>query len=589
MTFKSSMKLVILVAYFNIIISAPPLPNYYTFAVDTVGFNLTTITGGLLFHFLNTRPVNQKNLLNRILVLFVVVVVISTLRNYVLTVMTCFFHYELQRFVDEFPALAYSFLPMRLTGEIEAIVVCSLSLWRLILFAAPAKFHNVHPMTGVITAVLGALAVTVFDIMYNWITCYSVLENPISEIIINLQAEIGLSSSSKNLETNNTNLETNSTNLETNSTHLETNNTNLENSNTNLNQGDESDNMCHPLPFVPILFICPILLEFVTIVVVLFRQRKTTPANTASNPTPMSAPNPTPAPAPNPTPAPNPSSTPHPTLAHNPTANTNPPTNTNPTPAPDFSLASLTSNPSPAPSSSSAPNHTSLCDPTSAPSTLPSPNPSPVPNSAPVLKSPSPPVPTPALNTTSAHDSPVSILSFDSSPGNSSRCAPIPSSSPNRTAAVCIPSDPTAEKLPLRKSNPVHPSTGICRTESLPPWDNPGIPAHARINSLGTRADYLSTNPEVTTEPGRMNLNQIEQNNMFSHVRNVTKALCFRTSILLPAVTLLCFGPTVFNMCNIYSTSHVIVAERRICQYFVMVLIVSLDKDLIQYYMNKFN
>lgn len=607
MNLKSSMKLVILVAYLNIIISAPPLPNYYTFAVDTVGFTLTTIAGGLLLNFLNTRPVNQKNLLNRILVLFVVAVLISTLRNYVLTVMTCFFHSQLQRFVDEFPILVYSFLVMRLTGEIEAIIVCSLSMWRLILFAAPAIFHNVNPMTGVITAVLGALAVTVFDIIYNWITCYSVLENPVSEIIINFQAEIGLSPSSKNLETNNTN--------------LETNNTNLENTNTNLNQGDDVNNICHPLPIVPILFICPIILEFVRIVVVLIRQQKTTPANTASTPTPISAPNPTPAPASNATPAPNPYSTPHPSPAHNPTANTNPPTNPNLNPAPHSFLASLTSNPSPASSSSptphssptpkplSAPNHTPLPDPTPAPITSPSPNPLPVPNSTPNHKSPSPPIPTPALYTTSAHDSLVSSLSLHSSPGNSSRCAPIHKSSPNGTAAVSIPSGPTssqwdspfpldsvftltaktAEKLPIRKSNTVHPSTGICRTESLPQWDNPGITAHAQRNSLGTRDDYLSTNPEVTTEPGRMNLNRIDQNNIFSHVRNVTKELCFRTSILLPVVTLLCFGPTVFNLCNIYNTSYVIVAERRICQYFVMVLIVSLDKDLIQYYMNKFD
>ena len=490
MTYKSSMKLVILVAYLNIIMSAPPLPDYYTFAVDTVGFTLTTFAGGLLFHFLNTRPVNQKNLLNRILALFVIVVLISTLRNFIMTVLTCFFHAELQEFVEKYSAFSLSVLPMRLTGGMEAVVVCCLSIGRLMLFQTPVVFHNINQTTGVFISVFGMLAIPVLDMAYNWITCFGVVENPVSEIVINFQAEMGLSLIFKHLETNST----------------------------FLNKEDEMERTCHPLPTMSILLICPTLLEFVRILGVLIRKSKTTPA-----PHPHPAPNPTPVSSPAPTPASCPA--------------------LNPPCGPNHPL-------SPSPASSPAPTLAFCPAPYQPPDTNPSDAPTPTPASGPAPTPAFCPAPAPYLN-----------------PASNSSTAPAPAgdSASLKVSVFTLTIPPTADNTEELRTIPniVHPSTSTLRTEPETHRNTLRVPGHGRRNS-------------------------IEQNNMFSHVRNVTMDLCFRTSSLLPMTCLFCFVLTILNLSNVYSTAFLIVAERRFVQYFVMVLIVSLDKDLIQYYMSKF-
>ena len=510
MAYKSSIKLVILVAYLNIILSAPPMPNHYTFAVDTAGFTLTMIAGGLLFHFLNTRPVNQKNLLNRILALFVIVVLISTLRNYTMTVLTCFFHAELQEFVDKYSDFSLSFLPMRLTGMMEAVVVCCLSIGRLILFQTPVVFHNLNPTTGVLISGFWVLAIPVLDMAYNWMTCFSVVENPVSEIVINFQAETGLSLIFKKLETNTT----------------------------FLNKEEQMEKTCHPLPTITILLICPTLLEFVRILGVLIRKRKTTPAphlppSPSTTPVSSSAPPPAlnPPPGPNYPPSHSPASSPVSTLAFcpapnhppdpNPSSATTPTSASSPAPTPAFCLATA---PDRNPNSNPAPNSSTVHAPTSR-------------------------ITVPRTSAT--------VLGYSASLNVSVFTLTIPSTANNTEELRSIP-------------NMIYPSTSTSRTEPETHWNTVRVPGNERRNSLSIRA------------------NLIEQNNMFSHVRNITKDLCFRTSSLLPMTCLLCFALTIVNLSNIYSTAFLVVAERRCVQYFLMVLIVSLDKDLFQYYMSKF-
>ena len=511
MTYKSSIKLVILVAYLNIILSAPPLPNHYTFAVDTAGFTLTMIAGGLLFHFLNTRPVNQKNLLNRILALFVIVVLISTLRNYTMTVLTCFFHAELQKFVDKYSAFSLSFLPMRLTGMMEAVVVCCLSIGRLILFQTPVVFHNLNPTTGVLISGFWVLAIPVLDMAYNWMTCFGVVENPVSEIVMNFQAETGLSLIFKSMETNTT----------------------------FLNKVEEMKKTCHPLPTITILLICPTLLEFVRILGVLIRKRKTTPAPhlpPSSSPTPVSSPAPPPAssPALNPPPGPNyplshsPASSAASTLAFCPALNH----------PPDPNPSSATT---PTPASCPAPN----------PAFCPAPAPDRNPNSNPAPNSSTVPAPASTHDRITVPRSSATILGDAASLNVSVFTLTIPSTANNTEELGSIPNSTS-------------------RTEPETHRNTLRVTGDERRNSLSTRS------------------NLIEQNNMFSHVRNVTKDLCFRTSSLLPMTCLLCFALTIVNLSNIYSTAFLIVAVRRFVQYFGMVLIVSLDKDIFQYCMSKF-
>ena len=72
MRFHKFVKPVFLAVYSNIKVSAPPMPNHFAFMIDTLGFTLTMTNSNLLFYFL-TRPANQKNLLNRILSLAVLI------------------------------------------------------------------------------------------------------------------------------------------------------------------------------------------------------------------------------------------------------------------------------------------------------------------------------------------------------------------------------------------------------------------------------------------------------------------------------------------------------------------------------------
>ena len=132
-----------------------------------------------------------------------------------------------------------------------------------------------NPITGVTVTGLGVLAIGLFDTIYNWRTCYSVLNNPLSGVILNFQADMGLSPYSKELR-HNISLQNDST---------------LE-----YKEVIEGTHICHPLPLLPIFFLGAIILEIIKLVVLVIRKRKTVPApspvpvpSSSSNPVPVFA------------------------------------------------------------------------------------------------------------------------------------------------------------------------------------------------------------------------------------------------------------------------------------------------------------
>ena len=614
MAFNKYMKLALLVAYVNIMLSVPPFPNYYTFAIDTVGFSTTMIASSLLIHFLNTRPVNQKNLLNRILALGVIVGLLSTVRNYVMAVVTCFFHSELQEFDNKFPALAASFLSMRITGGMEAVLVCCLSIGRLLLFAVPVVFHNLNPTTGVIAVGLGVFAITVVDTAYNWITCYSVVESPISSIILNFQAEMGLSSSFRVHLFNNTHL--------------------------NVTEEEIEDSyVCHPLPITPLFLLSTILLEIARLVIVLYKKGKTL---SRINPAPVSAP-PVSADA-------LVSALPISAAASAPLISADASVL-----APTVSEAAPVSAPSACsgdpkvsenipPSSILAFMLTTVVDAYSFPSTCalePACATEPLPsteNSKAAFTSASVSYPTtsthlPSLRASTSASASVSYPTtsthlpshIDSTSASAS--VPYPSTSNHSPSLIastsnCITEDtkftPIASTCPppvyddpstcqgnavgragssviiqIIPPNSVQQRTRFRRAESFPTRSRHKVHINQkRRNSLQMTARHISTSTKVSktlvnstpkTQP------VLPRHNItLTHFREVTKELFLRTSSIVTGTALLCLVLTVANLVHIYSTAFIVVVERRFCQYCMIVLIASLDKDLIEYYMNKF-
>ena len=677
MAFNKSMKLTLLVAYVNIMLSVPPFPNYYTFAIDTIGFLTTMIASSLLIHFLNTRPVNQKNLLNRILAIGVLIGLLGTVRNYVMAVVTCFFHSELQEFDNQFPALTASFLSMRITGLMEAVIICCLSIGRLILFATPVVFHNLNPTTGIIAVGFGVFAIPVVDAAYNWITCYSKVETPISLIILNFQAEMGLSSYSRELSINNTHL--------------------------NVTEEEIKDSyICNPLPITPVVLLSTILLEIARLVTVLNMKRETL---SRINPAPVSAPHVSADALVSSASVFNPMTSTHlPSLrastsasasVSNPTTSTHLPTHiaststsasvsypTTSTHLPS-NIASISTSASVSypTTSTHLPSHiasTSASASVSYPTTsthLPSritstsasasvfyPTTSTYLPSLIASTSASASVSYPTTSThlpshiastsalasvsyppTSTHRSSLiastsasSSVSYPtasthlpsliaSAPATVSVSVPLTSTNlPTHitSTSACITEDtkftPIASTCPsavydnpstcqgnvvgragnsviihIRPSNSVQRRTRFRRAESFPTRSSRNVQINQkRRNSLQMTARHISTRTKVskTLANNTPKTQPIlpRHNITLTHFREVTKELFMRTSSIATGTALLCLAITVANLVSIYSTVFIVVVARRFCQYCVIVLIACLDKDLIEYYMNKF-
>ena len=566
MTFNKSMKLALLVAYVNIMLSVPPFPNYYTFAIDTIGFSTTMIASSLLIHFLNTRPVNQKNLLNRILALGVIVGLLSTVRNYVMAVVTCFFHSELQEFDNKFPALTASFLSMRITGGMEAVLVCCLSIGRLLLFAVPVVFHNLNPTTGVIAVGLGVFAITVVDTAYNWITCYSVVETPISSIILNFQAEMGLSSSFRVHLFNNTHL--------------------------NVTEEEIEDSyVCHPLPITPLFLLSTILLEIARLVIVLYKKGKTL---SRINPAPVSAPPVSADALVSALPISAAASASAPLISADASVLTPTVSEAAPVSAPSACSCDPKVSENIPPSSILAFMLTTVSDAYSFPSTCalePACATEPLPSTENSKAVPYPP--------TSNH-SPSLIASTSNCITEDTKFTPIASTcpppvydNPSTCQGNAVGRAGSSVIIQIRPPNSVQQRTRFRRAESFPTRSRHNVHINQkRRNSLQMTARHISTSTKVAktlvnstpkTQPVLP-----KHNITLTHFREVTKELFLRTSSIATGTALLCLVLTVANLVHIYSTAFIVVVERRFCQYCMIVLIASLDKDLIEYYINKF-
>ena len=186
---RSFIKVTVLLVYSFLIVLVPEKLNVYTIVINCLGLTVSTSACTLLLSFLNSRPTEQKNFMNRILVLAAFNNHLLGTRHFILSLAAFFFNSKLKLFVVTYPLVAAAFLSERCYLIIGAALLCSLSGGRLLLYVRPAVFHNIPPTAGAAVACAVAFSITVLEFLIEWLTCLNHLR---SIRMANVLAETGL-------------------------------------------------------------------------------------------------------------------------------------------------------------------------------------------------------------------------------------------------------------------------------------------------------------------------------------------------------------------------------------------------------------
>ncbi len=183
-------KVVCLLVYTGLIMLVPDMPNIYTFIINCLGFTVTMSASVLLFRYLNSRPPAQKNILNRILALLILLLAALTIRSLLMSFVACFWSIHLSEIVKRYPILTTAVLSYRLYVLAITVTVSTLSCGRLLLVTNPVLFHNIrHSSYGAIVAGALVFIVSVLDITYMSLVCN---ENTNTRPLFNFKIEMGI-------------------------------------------------------------------------------------------------------------------------------------------------------------------------------------------------------------------------------------------------------------------------------------------------------------------------------------------------------------------------------------------------------------
>ena len=184
------LKILCVLVYSCTVLFVPEMPNIYSFVINCLAIITSMSASVLLFFFLNTRPIEQKNLLNRILVLLTVLLVIGSLRNYIISFIACFWHHQLKKAVETNPLITAGLLSVRPYTIMECAALCALSAGRLLLFVNPVVFHKIQP-TSAWAIIVGILAVVLsaLDFVFGLLLCK---DNPNTNMMKTFKAETGI-------------------------------------------------------------------------------------------------------------------------------------------------------------------------------------------------------------------------------------------------------------------------------------------------------------------------------------------------------------------------------------------------------------
>jgi len=82
---KTSVKCLCTFIYFCLIVFVPGMPSYYTFCINALAFIFTSLACVFFFKFLNSRPSQQKNILNRILALIMIILLVGISQDFAMS------------------------------------------------------------------------------------------------------------------------------------------------------------------------------------------------------------------------------------------------------------------------------------------------------------------------------------------------------------------------------------------------------------------------------------------------------------------------------------------------------------------------
>ncbi len=150
MSRKTMLKCFCVSVYFCLIVCVPGMPSYYTFFINILGFIATAFASIFLINFLNTRPTQQKNMLNRILALGVILLLLGATRQLIMSFIACFFLSQITELADTLPFLTIFLLSSRNIFIAALCSMCCLSAGRLLLFTKPVIFISLNSYTGVL-------------------------------------------------------------------------------------------------------------------------------------------------------------------------------------------------------------------------------------------------------------------------------------------------------------------------------------------------------------------------------------------------------------------------------------------------------
>ena len=189
MTDKTSIKIICILIYSCAVVIVPPIPNLYTFTINCLAYPVTIAVSSFIIYFLNTRHSSNKNILNRILVLCIAVLILKSIRDFLVSFVACFWNQQLAEIIESYPGIIF-LLANRYYKILWVGLASGLSAGRLLLFVNPVIFHQLQPTKGAMVVAFITLCVGSLDLLYIWTVCGDDLKR--SKMLIDFSVETGI-------------------------------------------------------------------------------------------------------------------------------------------------------------------------------------------------------------------------------------------------------------------------------------------------------------------------------------------------------------------------------------------------------------
>ena len=157
--------------YLLFITAVPDNPSNYRLLVDTVGCMLSLLSLLFLELYLNSRPLNQKNILNSLQHLVLYCQVVYSARFWIVSAAGSMFRNLTLSFLEAYPRLFVALLlPRPYTISLETAYL-AVSVSKLILVISPAMFQNLSSRKWFWISTILTLVCPMLDMIVNKLKC----------------------------------------------------------------------------------------------------------------------------------------------------------------------------------------------------------------------------------------------------------------------------------------------------------------------------------------------------------------------------------------------------------------------------------